>query len=441
MSIEKAELNKIAQRVMKARMRMLTEKGFFGLLLMNAIFAVDTELSTAATDGQRIYFGPEFVGKLNDDELQIVLLHEVMHIVLSHCFRQENRDPRLFNVACDIVVNSNIMKEMGLTAAIALNDFGELMHLAPDGREGHLFTAEQVYDMLVDNKNKSGGKGSSGKNGNSSSNSNTKDGNSDTQDGRNGNGKGGRGKGSAKDGYGETIDSHEMWGTLADGEYFEERWEQAAINAARTITVLESGNSYGFAAELASRLLKKLGEPKKNWREYLNSFVQEEVCDFSFTPPDRRYDGDFFLPDFNEKDESVKDVWFIIDTSGSMSDKDITDCYAEIKGAIEQFNGKLQGKLSFMESMTTDPIDFESVDDLLAIKPIGGGGTNFHSIFAYLSEKLIDNLPTSIVILTDGICSYPDESAALDIPVLWVITNDRVVPPWGKYTSLTNSDL
>ena len=40
-----------------------------------------------------------------------------------------------------------------------------------------------------------------------------------------------------------------------------------------------------------------------DWRKLLNSFIQEEVFDYSFTPPDRRNcDSEFFLPDFNEKD-------------------------------------------------------------------------------------------------------------------------------------------
>ena len=34
-------------------------------------------------------------------------------------------------------------------ASITIREFGgEAMHVAPDGKEGHNYTAEQVYDML-----------------------------------------------------------------------------------------------------------------------------------------------------------------------------------------------------------------------------------------------------------------------------------------------------
>ena len=35
------------------------------------------------------------------------------------------------------------------------------------------------------------------------------------------------------------------------------------------------------------------------------------------------------------------------------------------------------------------------------------------------------------MMITDGYCSYPDEDAAEDVPVLWVMTTDEEAP-WGK---------
>ena len=45
---------------------------------------------------------------------------------------------------------------------------------------------------------------------------------------------------------------------------------------------------------------------------------------------------------------------------------------------------------------------------------------------------MMDDLPSMIVILTDGEASYPTEDKALNIPVLWLINNDNSTPPWGK---------
>ena len=46
-------------------------------------------------------------------------------------------------------------------------------------------------------------------------------------------------------------------------------------------------------------------------------------------------------------------------------------------------------------------------------------------------------LPASIIILTDGYAPFPDEKMRMDIPVLWLLNNEEVNPPWGKVTRIT----
>ena len=182
----------------------------------------------------------------------------------------------------------------------------------------------------------------------------------------------------------------------------------------------------------AKRELEKLNNPQLDWRLILNNFVREEIVDYSFMPPDRRYEGDFFLPDFNEKDEKIENILFMIDTSGSVADKTVVAAYSEIKGAIDQFGGKLQGFLGFFDAAVIPPVPFYDENSLKIIRPYGGGGTRFDIIFDYVRREMSDNLPASIIIITDGIAPFPAEKAAMHIPVLWVINNDKVTPPWGK---------
>ena len=80
---------------------------------------------------------------------------------------------------------------------------------------------------------------------------------------------------------------------------------------------------------------------------------------------------------------------------------------------------------------------FDSISDLMKIIPYGGGGTDFRVIFEYIRENCSMELPACIVIFTDGDGSFPDESEALGVPVLWVINNIRFTPPWGKVTRVT----
>ena len=172
---------------------------------------------------------------------------------------------------------------------------------------------------------------------------------------------------------------------------------------------------------------------------FLNDFVQEEITDYSFVPPDRRYvDGDFFLPDFNEKEQYPKDILFMIDTSASMSDDMIAAAYSEIKGAIDQYDGKLEGWLGFFDAQITEPVAFQEIKELLAIRLVGGGGTDFRPIFQWVREHMDKMEIACIIILTDGYAPYPSKSVTMGIPVLWLINNEDVTPPWGKFTRITS---
>ena len=88
--------------------------------------------------------------------------------------------------------------------------------------------------------------------------------------------------------------------------------------------------------------------------------------------------------------------------------------------------------------METSPLvqPFVDEDEFMAIRPEGGGGTRFDIIFKYVAEQMVEEPPVSIVILTDGYAPYPKESEALGIPVLWIIDNENVTPPWGKITRI-----
>ena len=407
-------------------MRLMCNHGFYGLLLMHMRFGVDEEAETAYTDGERVVFGTEFLEQISDSELDFVMLHEIMHVILDHCSRVGERDNYLFNIACDIVVNSNILYENDMKLSeITLTKFGESMHKAPNGKEGYEYTAEQVYDMFLkqskskssstnsdQSKNTSNNKKDSGSNSNSTPNS----------------------KQNKSGAVGSTWDDHSKWGSAAeDSDTLREIWTSRVKNAAAAIEIRNQGAKQTNLPLLAPRLLKELSRPLTDWRTVLNEFVQEEIVDYSFSPPDRRFDElPFFLPDFNETDEQVKNILFMIDTSGSMTDAMVAKAYSEVKGAIDQFGGKLGGWLGFFDGAVVPPIPFENEDEFKIIKPKGGGGTSFDVIFDYVNDKMQEQPPVSIIILTDGYAPFPDESAANGIPVLWLINNEAVTPPLGK---------
>ena len=152
MALSNEDIREYSRRLLLSRMRILCNHGFFGLLLMHMRFSVDEKVETACTDGEFITFGTDFLSMLSDSELDFVMMHEIMHVALRHCLRGQDLDPQIFNIACDIVVNSNLLLENGMNErSITLRAFGDeaSMHIAPNGKEGHLYTAEEVYAMLT----------------------------------------------------------------------------------------------------------------------------------------------------------------------------------------------------------------------------------------------------------------------------------------------------
>ena len=275
------------------------------------------------------------------------------------------------------------------------------------------------------------GEGMSSLNGQNGGNQSGQSGKTSKAQGGNGGGKNGKNGGGEKGDF----DDHSRWKRDGDDEYGEllsDLWVKRLSDAAEVVKILDADQSRGMTPLCAQRMLDQLKKPQTDWRTILDNFIQEEICDYSFSPPDRRYEGDFFLPDFNEKDEQVKNILFMMDTSGSISDEMMTAAYSEIKGAIDQFNGKLEGKLGFFDAAIYEPVPFDSVDELLKIRPVGGGGTDFGIIFKYVEQKMQDEPPASIIILTDGYAPFPPEEAANGIPVLWLINNENIKPPWGK---------
>lgn len=479
----------IIKRLQNARLSLMAKQPFYALLLMNMKFALDLSCETAYTDGHRIAFNPDFMNDIDDGELEFVLMHEVLHAALAHPFRhQADFESEPFDIACDIIVNSNILYSFGMDRSkITLKKYGESMHLMPNGEEGYQYSAEEAYRILVKafkKKNSKKGKANHPKKEKvpkmgqdeesvKDETGGQGDGSSKSKEAKN---TGGQGKdGGAQPTLEELIasikernsaiaeslqregkddepekesggneptrfDDHSFWEGDDDMGAQRDVWMNRMIEATDLIASIRSNStSRGIIPAGIERIMNELKNPTLDWRTILNDFVQEEICDYSFAPPDKRMeDLPFFLPDFNEKDETAKNLLFMIDTSGSMSNEAITQCYSEIYGAIQQFNGKLTGKLGFFDAVVVEPAAFEDEDEFKIIRPKGGGGTSFHIIFDYVREKMQDDPPVSIIILTDGYAPFPSQEEAMDIPVLWIINNNEAkAPSWGKIARMT----
>ncbi|MDE6724097.1 MAG: M48 family metalloprotease, partial [Ruminiclostridium sp.] len=296
MDLSDEKIRGFMKRLLISRMRILCNHGLFGLLLMHIIYSLDDNTDTAYTDGERIAFSPDFLDGLSDSELDFVMMHEILHIVLQHCLRSDENDPELYNIAADIVVNSIIMAENGGDPrSITLSKYGESMHKAPDGKEGSIYTAEEIFKMLysslksrkrIGKGNASGGEdskeGGSGK-ADGSDKDTSKEENSDRGiSGNNENTPPAREEGRAKKKQAKpqsgnysrgTWDDHSRWGETENDDILRDVWVKRFYDACKAISIRDAANSRGTLPMFAQRMLEELMKPQTDWRRILSDFI------------------------------------------------------------------------------------------------------------------------------------------------------------------------
>jgi predicted metal-dependent peptidase len=97
-----------ADRLTRARATLILEQPFFGALALRLKLIEKNEIPTLAVDGTHIFYNAEFVKSLTPQLLKSAVCHEVGHCVFSHINRRGSRDPWLWNLSGDFVVNEMI---------------------------------------------------------------------------------------------------------------------------------------------------------------------------------------------------------------------------------------------------------------------------------------------------------------------------------------------
>lgn len=418
--MDEMKVKNTVRRMTEERALLIKNNPFFGHLSMGLQLAC-APCKTACTDGSRLIFDPAFAEKLSDQELQFVILHEVLHCVFRHCIRGKGLHSVLYNIACDIVVNSTILAMWGQESMMIAGE--KAMHLAPDGKEGREYNAEEIYQMLIHQNHTNGiyQMQTDQNNANKSSQMQTNQNPPASMQTDN--------EGFEK----SSFDRHDIWQGICDKAQLQDNWNRKIQSAFR-----QCGDSTGMPQQVRTIVQDIARRSGLNWKQLLHDFLQSDTYDYNFLPPDRRYAfSDFYLPAYNmdEEHQTTDDIWVCIDTSGSVTEEELTCTMAEILDAMRQAG--LKGRISFFDSNITEPEPFEFENDLKNLTAQGGGGTSFHIIFRYLKEKLYPDLPRAILIFTDGYARFPEQKAALDVPVLWLICKGgNADVPWGQVIQL-----
>ena len=121
--------------------KMLVKYPFFGSVVASIDYKENMGIPTAGTDGKTIYYNPEYLEGLGRDEQTFIFAHGVCHIAFNHILRSEGKDPELWNIATDGVINQFLKKD-GLKLAPGGVDMAEAIN----------YDAEQLYEKLLQEK-------------------------------------------------------------------------------------------------------------------------------------------------------------------------------------------------------------------------------------------------------------------------------------------------
>lgn len=444
----KAEMTaRLRDKLQRARRRLFNADEEFAAPLYVMNFSAVDGIYRMSTNGKCVFFDHLWLQKLSGDALVFMLAHQLMHIKLRHIFRGSYFRGDRFHLAADIVANARLCS-MGL-ADDHFPYVGTVRTATvfPVMSGADLSAEEAIHGIPFDPKNLP----TRQRNGYMIDSDEKWDDRDDT-------GESGTIvlRPSDPDPYADADLIARVAACAADQTPDEgESAEKERINPPPVPDVLPSPCDelenmrklnelrHRVGADIREkndermrgRVFQRPTEATVDWKRFLDSFVREELRDYSFVPPDRRFSDDCFLPDFNVCRETPKQALFMVDTSASVSDEMLSAVLTEIRGAVDCIGEGMTGTLAFFDSQVFAPTPISQIVDSLGVKPQGGGGTNFHCVFDFAKRFSAAGDLSCIIVFTDGKAQFPSESEAGGIPTLWLLTGG-VTPPWGKYARI-----
>ena len=353
----------------KIGMMMLKDTVFFSTLCLSLDLSLDESVGTAATDGRRLIISPSFFLGLTEGERIFLLAHETLHVAYLHCLRRGTRDKRLYNIAADYVINSEL-KARGF-------------HFISDGLYDPKYdgmSTEEVYTKLEQNPNK-------------------------------------------QPNY--MPDLIEGDGSKLTQNEIDTIEQEVLAKISRAAMMADMSNQSGSVPLSIKRHLEDITKPKINWRVVLRRFFSDlSPSDYSWRRPNRKY-----MPNYLPKlvSQNLGRIDFAPDLSGSVTDKIFNMSCSEIHGVMRMLNPKEIGVYPFDHELQGSFV-VRSLRDILKLPFTGGGGTRPQVAI----DEFMRNKAKALIILTDGYFSKRPLIDPKR-PVIWIIyDNPNFTAPFGK---------
>lgn len=379
------------ERLQIARIKLQRQAPFYGFLALQLKLKEHPSVGTAGVDGKgTMYYAPEFIDKLDTEELVFLWGHEISHLILDHLTRKGSRNHMLWNMAGDYAINLSLEKD----------GVGKFIQGGLKDDKYKDMTANEIYELLK------------------------KDMDQAMKDYQKSQESGG-------------ADSHEMWGegekdadgnpremTEAEKDAMSKKWQQAAISAAHAAKAAGKEVPEAFRG-----LIAELTEGKISWRDLVREKIKaQNKEEQTWSKVNRRRQlGSFNYP--GQMPGEKVSFLVALDVSGSFTQEMVNDAMSEIYGATREF-----------EEVTIDVIQWDTrvyahkvftqdnAEEMLNYQIEGGGGTDITCVHEWLIEQRKE--PAQIFVFTDLYFSYiPDHGIA---PTTFIVIGNDAAPPYGE---------
>ena len=421
-----------------------------------------------ATDGHLLYYTPETLLRAFHAEQSAptrALLHVTLHCLLGHPFQRQEKDRRLWNLACDIAAEE-VIRELEIPACALPADE------AQDDWRSRLWdtcphmTAEELYNFLLERQYPSDVLAELEQRFSRDSHSfwyaGPKPGSSRPA-------PNGTLLPTEED---ETSDETELRRVNADDETRQQmeqrqkealrkRWKQLARQAKTDLETFS--RRHGKRAGALMDGLEPITFEECDYTEFLRRFgAQNEVMQLSedefdliyYTYGLKTYGNIPLIEPLEYRDDKrIRSFVIAIDTSGSVQGEIVQSFLQRTCNVLRQsssFTSQVEIYLIQCDAAVQSVEKLTSLDQLDELIPRlklrGFGGTDFRPVFEYvdrlLEEKKLENL-NGLLYFTDGVGTYPEK--APDYKTAFIFNRDDYisphVPSWAIRAVLTTDNI
>lgn len=363
----------------KQSKKLMFKEPFYGMFLMGINKVISNQIDTACVAPQNInlqlVINPDYWEKQEENTRLAILKHELLHITmfhLNHFDRYSNK--KLYNVAADLEINQYIDKSMkGGTWEGLEFDEGLFTILQLEPKKGTKYYYDKIKDFIDKNP----------------------------------------GSDLAK--FVDDNDDHTLWEEFKNMDEATKKLIQKQIDhQLKEVAKNSPGDTPGELKSYIDKLFEKK-PPILDWKQYVRRFSSKASTiktKKTRYKPNRRFGQGPAL-----KITQDKSLLVAIDTSGSVSEKDLQDFFNEINHI---HNAGICITVIECDTRIGRIYEYKKNQDNSVT---GRGGTSFEPVFKYWRDNM--RKYDSLIYLTDGE-AYPPETR-VNRPTLWIHSRGRSI--------------